>query len=506
MTRSGHPYGPSRIATLDGIADVLAATVPDTLRAAAQTDAALYIVGDREYSMSEILDGVEARARGLVQAGFAPGERLGVWLPNGIDCVLWTYAAIVAGGSAVMIPSRAPATEAGRVSRVAGARWVIGPADLADTSISEQTAQRRFLGGSTSVALPERAPGDEAVCFTTSGSTGVAKLCALSDRSWAVQVINAQAASGGSVDETMLAMLPMCHSAFLPNVHANLVQGRRVVQVPKFDAREVLRIAAEERTRYVSGSPTMFGLMLRRGDWPNTALRFRRISYGSAAMPAHWADELSGTFGCEVVHGYGLTEASGWVSIEQPADRRDGSVGSLMPGHTDLVTVDVDGRRCAPGEEGEICVRGPGQMLAYLGLPEETQETLRGGFVHTGDLGRLDDSGHLWITGRIKDQINRGGLKIGAREVESVIESLTGVTGVAVVAVPDDVLGERVAAMVETAAHTPSDIRTHIAHALADYKVPDLVVVVGELPRNHMGKPNKADIRRDMVRTARTGK
>lgn len=491
-------YDPSRVLEPEVIRDLFSRSVPETLHAAADTGASLLITGDREYPLAELIERIEARAAGLVAAGFAPGQRLGVWLPNGVDLVVWAYAAIFAGGSTVFIPPRAPIAEAEAFGRAGSVRWVVGHAAAGDELLTVDAAERRFTGGAP---LPDCVPEQEAACFTTSGSTGTPKLTALSHRSWAAQVVNGQAASGGTADEAVLHILPMCHSAFLPNVHANLVQGRRVVHVPEFDARAVLQIAAEERTAYVSCAPTMLGLMLQRGDWPNPSLRFRRISYGAAPMPAQWAAEITGHFGCpEVVHGYGLTEAGGWATVQDPrtAAEHNGSVGSLMPGHEALTILRLDGTTAEPGEDGEVCLRGPGQMLSYVGLPEETAEVLRGGWVHTGDLGRLDSDGHLWITGRIKDQINRGGLKIGAREVEVVIEQLAGVTGVAVVGIPDPVLGERVAAMIEAEELDPDAVRRHVAGVLADYKVPSTVAVVRDLPRNNLGKPDKPMIRRDL--------
>lgn len=488
-------YDPSRVTERAVIDDLLTRTVPETLYAAVDTPATLRVVGDRDHPIGELVERIVRRAEGLVAAGFAPGDRLGVWLPNGAEFVVWAYAAIFAGGSSVFIPARAPLAEARRLGAAGAVRWTVGHSP-GDGIMVDDDAERLVRGRAQ---LPTTSPGAEAACYTTSGSTGTPKLAALSHRSWAAQVVNGQAASGGTADESVLHLLPMCHSAFLPNVHANLVHGRTVVHLPEFDAREALRVAAENRTAYVSCAPTMLGLMLQRGDWPNPDLRFRRISYGSAPMPAPWASEIKSRFGCaEVVHGYGLTEAGGWAIVQDPhhAAQHDGSVGRLMPGHDALTVLLPDGSPAGPGEEGELCLRGRGRMLGYVGLPEETAETLRGGWLHTGDLARVDSAGEVWITGRIKDQINRAGLKIGAREVESVIEELPGVTGVAVVAVSDPVLGERVGAMVESETVDSARVRAHVAEALADYKVPTSVAIVSEMPRNGLGKPDKPAIRR----------
>jgi long-chain acyl-CoA synthetase len=491
-------YDPALVFSHAVIEDLFTKTVPQMLRTAAGSAASLVVAGDREYLLAELLERIEGRAQGLASAGFAPGDRLGIWLPNGAEFVTWMYAAIFAGGSAVFIPPRAPLAEAQRLGRAGASRWIIGQAPGEGVITVGDSANRQFAGRAS---LPCAGAGDEACCFTTSGSTGSPKLTALSHRSWAAQVIAAQSASGGSADESILHVLPMCHVAFLANVHANLVYGRRVIHLPEFDAREALQLAVEHRTAYVSAVPTMVGLMLRRGDLPNPALRLRRISYGSAPMPTLWAAEVSRQFGCsEVVHGYGLTEVGGWATVQDPLTAADneGSVGTLMLCHDELVALRPDGTVAAPGEEGEIAIRGQGQMIGYVGMPESTAETMRDGWVHTGDLGRLNEAGELWITGRIKDQINRGGLKIGAREVEMVIEQIPGVTGVAVVGIADPILGERPAAIVEAQQLAPELIREYLLKALADYKVPSYIAVVPEMPRNVLGKPDKPHIRRSL--------
>lgn len=503
MGRGTHvtsPLAPSRVTDPALSSQILTLSVLDTLRLGADAGAAFLVAGDREYPLTELLGTIERRACGIVAAGLRPGDRVGVWLPSSLEAVLWMYAVIAAGGSAVLVPPRATAAEAHRLDGLARSRWTIGPLSSL-TFITHQEALAKFDRGAK-VELPAVEAQTEAVCFTTSGSTGTPKLTALSHRSFAANIIASQIVVGGDTDEPVLFTLPVCHVAVLHSVHFALVQGRRVAFLPEFNAQGVVQLARDTGAAYMSGSPAIYGLMLQRCSLPDPQLRFRRISYGSGAMPAHWSAEIGTALGCEVVNLYGVTEGGGIASVLPPelAAVKPGSVGALLPPFDGVTIRDEHWATLPAGEVGEICLKGPGCMMHYVANPEETALTINEGWVRTGDLGRLDADGDLWVTGRVKDQINRGGLKIGAREVESVIERLPGVTGVGVVAVHDDLLGERVGAAVEIPGGgvDAEAVRAACAAALSDYKVPERIVILDAMPRTPMGKPDKPAIRKLM--------
>lgn len=477
----------------------MAETVLHALRRGADAGASLRVAGAEDLPLAALLEPIEARARGLVAAGLQPRERVGVALPNGLDCLLWVYAVIAAGGATVFVPPSGKPAEMRAYARRAQARWVIGP--LSEDGFLTAGEARQAFADDAGAELPEPGLDWEAGCFTTSGSTGTPKLAALTHGAWAANVEVIRAVTEDGIDGTSLYVLPLCHVALLPNVHAFLVGGGRVVQQTVFDAPAAMRLAGEEAATYMTGSPAIYGLILQRCSLPDPALRFRRVTYGAAAMPSHWAAELSGALNCEVVHCYGLTEGAGIVTMQPPGEHtgKAGSAGrAVAPFEPVRVCAVEDGADCAAGEVGEILVKGPCCTVGYVGDPEATAETIVGGWVRTGDLGRLDDDGDLWVTGRLKDQINRGGLKIGAREVEVVIEAVEGVQGVGVVAVPDALLGERVAAVVEAPAQrvTAEAIRAACAEVLADYKVPERIEIVAEMPRTSLGKPDKPAMRR----------
>jgi acyl-CoA synthetase (AMP-forming)/AMP-acid ligase II len=386
------------------------------------------------------------------------------------------------------------------------ARWIISGSDI-EGGLTAGEATRRFGGASSSIALPPVSPESEAFCFTTSGSTGSPKLCPISHRNVAAGILGSQAGMGGDADDVVLCPVPMSHIAFLTQVTTSLVQGRTAVACD-FEATSCFQLVKDRGVTVLGMSPTMWGLLMERNSFPDPDFRLRRALYGSSAMPAHWAKELISTFsGCELAHLYGMTESSGHITVLPPdlVVEKAGSAGLAQPLVDALAILDPDGKVLEAGEVGEICARGPFVTAGYIDRPEDTAETLRGGWLHSGDLGHLDSDGCLWISGRMKDQINRGGLKIGAREVEEIIEGIASVTGVAVVGIPDPFLTERVAAVVEVAPGSSLDaaaIRAEVAGQLADYKVPERVLLVETLPRSDMQKPDKPAIRKLLAETS----
>jgi long-chain acyl-CoA synthetase len=470
------------------------------LRRGADAGASLRVVGEGDQPLTEVIDQIEDLARGLVAAGLEPGDRVGMALPNGTDAILWFYAVIAAGGCTVFIPAYAKPPEVRAYAEKARTRWVIGSASDADRFLTADQARSRFAPVS-GVELPEPEPDWEASCFTTSGSTGTPKLASLTHGAWAAQTEVALGWTGMEPGETTLFPLPLCHVAMITSMHSYLVHGGRVVHQTAFDALAAVELCREESVAFMSGSPAIYGLILRRCTLRDPRLRLRRVSYGAGAMPADWAAGLGSALRCEVVHCYGLTEAGGLVSVQPPQEHatKAGSVGKpLAPFDPYRVRAQDDERDCAIDEVGEVLVRGPSCLTGYVGDPEETAKVLVDGWVRTGDLGRLDPAGDLWLVGRLKDQINRGGLKVGAREVEAVIESLEGVTGVGVVGIPDPVLQERVAAVVEAVpdAVDAERVRCVCAERLADHKVPERIVILAEMPRTSLGKPDKPAMRR----------
>jgi len=203
-------------------------------------------------------------------------------------------------------------------------------------------------------------------------------------------------------------------------------------------------------------------------------------------------------FDCEVLEGYGLSEAAPMVSAHRPGRPiKPGSVGEPLPG-VSVRIADKDGNDLPVGKIGELLVRGPNVMKGYHGLPEESAKTLRGGWLHTGDMARQDTDGYLYLVERKKDLILRGGFNIYPREVEDVIIQHPGVLEVAVIGVPDAVFGEEVAAVVVVKGDqslTEEELLTFCQARLAKNKSPRYVHFVSELPKNALGKMLRKELR-----------
>jgi acyl-CoA synthetase (AMP-forming)/AMP-acid ligase II len=482
--------------------ELLDLTAAESLLLGADRGGELTVVGERHRSVRELVDESIARAEGMVAHGITPGQRILLCLPSSADLIMWAWAVVLAGGSVALLSTRITDNELQRFSSTADARWVI-TTRVGDGWLTPEEAHRKFRTSST-VGLPATQPGWESACFATSGTTGTAKLARFDNRIFPAQAISYQSVIGGGMDDVLLFPQPLSHVAFIAQIHFPLVQGRRLVVLPEFEAQAVVDAAEYHNATVLSAVPTMWRLILDRTDFSVRRLTLRRCTYAAAPMPSRLARQIVETAHCEIVHAYGLTEAGGVMTMLDPANAIDkaGSAGSLLPPQDGMLIRDPKtGEDLAPGVVGEICFRGPAQTRGYIGQTEETNRLWAEGYLRTGDLGYIDSDGDLWITGRLKEQINRGGLKIGAREVELVIEEISGVTGVGVVGVPDPVLGERVNAVVEaqTGEVNPDVVRSFVAGRLSDYKVPDRVIVVSELPRNAMGKVDKRAVQRILL-------
>jgi long-chain acyl-CoA synthetase len=342
------------------------------------------------------------------------------------------------------------------------------------------------------------------VILYTAGTTGQPKGVALSH---ANLVSNARAASRlYELDRVRwsLAVLPLSHSYGLTLMNAGHILGTRAVLLRWFNPELVLETIERYRVQQMAGVPTMYIYLLNFPD----AARFDTSSMklwgsGAAPLPVEIVEPFEAKFGGRLLEGYGLTEASPVVSAHRySGERRLGSVGQPIPG-VDVAILDDDDRAVPTGEVGEVCVRGPNVMLGYYRLPEETARTIRAGWLHTGDMGRLDPDGFLYIVERKKDLIIRGGFNIYPREVEDVLYAHPAVAETAVIGVADPVMGEDVLAFVvckSGATATADAVIAFCQERLAKYKCPKQVRFVDSLPKSPIGKILRKELRERTTR------
>ena len=358
----------------------------------------------------------------------------------------------------------------------------------------------RYLEDPEGVSL---SPDDTAVILYTSGTTGKPKGVVLTHRN-----IVSNAASGledvseeegaSQEREVQLAVLPLAHSYGLVATNVGYLSGTQGILHPRFDTTAVLSAIEHYHVNAFAGVPAMFVALLYTPDadkYDTSSLRY--CVSGAAPLPLAILEGFEKKFNCEILEGYGLSEAAPVLTSHfQDIPRKIGSVGKPIPG-VELLIVDENDKPLPVGEVGEIIARGPNIMKEYFNMPAETREALRNGWLHTGDMGRLDEDGYLYIVERKKDLIIRGGFNIYPRDVEEVLNRHPAVIESAVIGIPSERMGEEVKAFVVTSEDVDAEtLKAYCREALANYKTPSEIEFVKMLPRNAVGKIDKKELRR----------
>lgn len=492
------------------------ASTDDALRYWARADPTKpYIVRSGEqFTYAEVDEWVDRVATWLVANGVTPGDRVGLIGWNSVEWVIAGLATLRASGVYAAIGERSVAGEIVYLTDFTDTRKVF-VADSHRAVVDEALAAgARFdiLPLSHVLALrhglkqpfirPERAASEVAAIIYSSGSTGMPKGVAHSMESilafcqeWSMME-PALSRSG-----RILAVLPLAPMGgfFNSYVRAGVV-GSTAYLMPKFDEREALKLLTEEKCDSLMSPPIIFQRISALPEFASADLSTLTYAIiGGAPVPL---DEFDKWFarGAALRQCYGQTESGGHFSVMPTALARENRAGCGAGSiYRQFRIARTDGNPCAPGESGEVLMRGPGMMIGYWENEEATAKTIQNGWIHTGDLGCIDENGILTITDRIKEIIITGGFNVGPTEVENVISEINDIDEVAVVAVPDKDYGEGIGAVVRLKSDcTVDDIIAHCRSRLAGYKVPRYILVVDEeLPRTP-GKGNhaRAEIRK----------
>ncbi|WP_108661272.1 class I adenylate-forming enzyme family protein [Acuticoccus kandeliae] len=445
---------------------------------------------------------VEALAAHYVARGLAPGGAVGIWLVNSVDWVVAALAAIRAGGIAVPIAADSKQAEAAYRVADAGIRLMVTTSDKAGT-VSAMADPRpdliltdriRFADLPAATGLPVEDIDQTSMIVYTSGTTGEPKGVMLSTRSmlW----VNAACwvpIFGLRPDDRVLSPLPLFHSYALNiAVLSILATGASEYIMERFSTHEAIALLSSGGFTKIPGVPTMFHYLLlaAKEAGTNPLAGVERCVSAGAILAGTLNREFETYFGVELLDGYGITETSTMVTLNWPGSIRiAGSCGLALPGLA-VRLVNLDDEDVAPGEEGELIVRGPNVMKGYHNKVEATEAALRDGWYRTGDLARQDPNGFLTITGRLKELIIRGGQNIAPAEVEETVSKMPGIRDCAVVGVPHETLGEVPVAFVIADGAMPSveAIRAFCAETLSTYKLPHDAVEIGDIPRTGSGK------------------
>ena len=453
--------------------------------------------------------------------GIQKGDRVALLFPNCNEMAVAYFACAAIGAISVPLNNRLTAKEFTYIVNDCGASlmavgyqfWEISQQIKAELPLvknfiyageEKKSGALYFQDLLNEKALPDIPPlilDDTATIMYTSGTTGLPKGAMMSHRNIFANARNCGAMLTYKETDITLIVVPLFHVTGLNSqLVAFLFIGGTCVIMKAYKTADMIEAIEKHKITVLFNVPTMYVLMLI-----SEAIKERDISsvrmaaYGGAPMDRETILELKNKFGMDLYNAYGLTESSSLTTVLPACDavRKAPSVGLPVPG-IQLKSIDGENKEVPPGEPGQLLIKGPNIVRSYYNKPEATQKSIIDGWLHSGDIARIDDEGYVFIVDRMKDMIVRGGENIYSIEVESVLNSHPKVLESAVVPEPHHIFGEVVRACVvlrpETEA-TVEEILEYCRQHLADFKVPARVVFLSELPRNPGGKVIKGRLR-----------
>jgi long-chain acyl-CoA synthetase len=461
---------------------------------------------DVTLTYAEFLEAASKVAGSLRARGVAPGDRVGLVLPNVVSFPVTFYGALLAGAAVVPMNPLLKAREVEYYLRDSGARLVVALEPSAEPVLEAAGAvgvEAVTVGPAMPEALMdadppgapvERSGEDLAVILYTSGTTGQPKGAELTHANLAGNCrTTAETLTENTADDVIMGCLPLFHVFGLTcGLNTAVLKGSLLTLVPRFDGARALSVIDRDRVTIFEGVPTMFAAMLHAPDAGRHDVSSLRLCVsGGSAMPVEVMRSFEEAFGCIVLEGYGLSETSPVASFNHPhAQRKPGSIGTPIAG-VQMRLVDDDGKDVEGGEVGEIAIRGANVMRGYWQREEETATAVPDGWFRTGDLARQDEDGYFFIVDRKKEMIIRGGYNVYPREIEEALYEHPAVAEVACIGVPHPDLGEEVAAAVALkpgAQADPRELQAWVKERVAAYKYPRQLWLVDSLPKGPTGK------------------
>ncbi len=473
----------------------------------------------RSISYGQLNSDANRLACSLRAAGVAAADRVALYLPNVPEFAVAYYAAQKLGAIPVTINAILKMEEVRYLLDDSGASVVVTMDELTGYVSDDCTALRLRIvvdpkgakpgwsaladllaQGSEKIESVQRGPEDIAALLYSSGTTGFPKGVSLTQHNIHSNIALPPLArySDYRPGDRLATFLPLFH-VYGQNyiMNAAFLAGATIVLFPRFVPDVVLRAIGEERITHFFAVPTIYINLLAMdlSAYDLSSLRYEMSA--AATMPEEISRRWTERFGRRVFEGYGLTECSPFSCYNDSVEHRFGSVGRAVDGF-ELKIFDESDRELPFGEQGEIVIRGDGVMQGYWMRPDESKASLRGGWLHTGDVGRMDADGYVYITDRVKDMINVSGFKVWPAEVEQYLYKMPGIQEAAVYGVPVEAQGEKVIVAVVLRAGatlTPEDIIAYCREHIAAYKVPSRVDIVSELPKSASGKLLKRVLR-----------
>ena len=491
--------------------------------------------GEQRWTYADLGARVDQATRATMAAGLEPGDRAAIWAPNIGEWIVAALGVLAAGGVLVPLNTRFKGDEAADILLRSGARLLFTVTGFLDTDYVgmlrdldveipqlQHTIVLRggapqgtrpwgeFLARGNRVALEdarERAAGVTGAATSdlifTSGTTGRPK-GVMTSHGQTLKVFEVWSELAGLREgDRYLIVNPFFHTfGYKAGILASLLRGATIVPHPVFDAGTVLERIGQEGITVLPGPPALYQSLLNHPELPQADISSLRLAVtGAAVVPVELIKRMSSELGFDtVLTAYGLTEATGVVTMCRPGDDAETiatTSGCAIP-DTEVQVVAEDGTPLPPGEPGEVVVRGYNVMHGYFEDPEHTAEAIQDGWLHTGDIGVVDQRGYLRITDRLKDMYIVGGFNAYPAEIENVLSMHDDIAQAAVVGAPDERLGEVGVAFVVPRIGAEPDPEAIIAwcrERMANYKVPRRVEVVDTLPISASGKVLKHELR-----------
>ena len=488
----------------------LLATAPAESTAIILSDAGVRV------SYQQLRDQVEEMADALASLGIVHGDRVATSLPNGLPAIVSFLAASVAGTAAPLNPGYREEEVSFYLEDTAAKLLLCGPEAAAARKAAEGRGTPVYLlemdGGRVRIAAAPKgkkasppSAQDIALILHTSGSTGRPKRVPIAHGNITASTRNIVAHYHLTPQDVSLCVMPLFHvHGLVASTLSTLRSGGTVVVPDKFNPLSFWRTVRDTGATWYSAVPTIHNLLLSRaGDnRPQGSEGLRFIRSCSASLPPEMMERMERVFGAPVLEAYGMTEASHQMASnpQPPAARKPGSVG---PGTGVRIGImDDAGNLLATGQSGEVVIQGPNVVAGYENNPEANAKSYTNGWFRTGDQGVLDAEGYLTLTGRIKELINRGGEKIGPREIDEVLLKHPAIAEAVAFGVPHPTWGEEVEAAIvlkEGSSAAESDVLAFCKERLADFKRPKKIYITKAIPRTATGKIQRGAVAKALV-------